>query len=64
MNLDFEAMPVRCDCGEWFDLLDGNGCGTCKKVFCCNCVKEPFDLCENCQSEEDYFRSVRENDKR
>lgn len=42
-------MPCQCGCGNWFDLNDGNPCGgSCKTVFCTDCVKEPFDNCENC----------------
>lgn len=41
-------MPCECDCGEWFDLNDGNTCGECHKVFCTECVDEPFGLCPQC----------------
>jgi hypothetical protein len=42
-------MPCMCDCGEWFDLNEGNTCDGCNKVFCTECVDEPFGLCPQCQ---------------
>ena len=41
-------MPCVCDCGEVFDLKDGNQCDECGKIFCTECVEKPFELCPNC----------------
>lgn len=41
-------MPCECNCGEWFDLNDGNTCDECHKIFCTECVEEPFGLCPQC----------------
>lgn len=41
-------MPCQCDCGEWFDLNKGNACVECNKVFCTECVEEPFGFCPQC----------------
>jgi hypothetical protein len=45
---DEDSQPCVCSCGEMFDLEEGNTCGTCFKIFCEDCVEEPFDLCKSC----------------
>ena len=43
--------PCLCDyCGSWFDLCDGNGCGSCNKVLCEKCLPDPFDDCYDCRN--------------
>ncbi len=43
-------MPCQCEiCGEWFELNDGNPCGVCKKIYCDECLDEPFDTCLDCR---------------
>lgn len=48
-------MPCKCECGKWFDLNDGNGCGGlgCNVVMCCECIPRPWELCPRCQRRED-----------
>ena len=48
-DFDEDSQPCPCCCGEWFDLPDGNPCGSCKTLFCENCVDEPFDRCPGCK---------------
>jgi hypothetical protein len=52
-NIAEMEMPCKCDCGEFFDLNDGNTCGECERVFCTECVDEPFGLCYQCAGRED-----------
>ena len=48
-DFDEDSQPCLCPCGEWFDLDEGNPCGSCKKVFCEECVDEPFEDCNYCK---------------
>jgi hypothetical protein len=36
-NPDEMDMPCLCDCGEWFDLLEGNSSLHSNKVICDTC---------------------------
>jgi hypothetical protein len=47
-------MPCMCDCGEFFDLNDGNPCAGCNKIFCEECVEKPFGYCPSCST--DYIK--------
>lgn len=51
-DFDEDAQPCMCSCDRWFDLKEGNACGSCLTVFCNKCVDEPFDNCFTC---EDHF---------
>ena len=57
-------MPCMCECGNFFDLHDGNSCRDCDKVFCTECIEEPFELCPGCKDyrelmeREESWRSV------
>jgi hypothetical protein len=52
MIFNEDSMPCLCDCGEWFDLNDGNPCSDCNKVLCKKCINEPFDPCPTCKEQE------------
>lgn len=51
-GFDEDSQPCLCPCGNWFDLTDGNPCGTCSKVFCEDCVEAPFNNCEGCEPDD------------
>lgn len=36
---DEDSMPVRCDCGNWFELLDGHHSKHSNVVICEECYK-------------------------
>ena len=47
-----DDMPCPCECGEWFDLNNGNPCHQCNKVFCTDCADCHEDhgwICESCK---------------
>jgi len=48
-DFDEDSQPCSCSCGEWFDLNDGNPCGSCKRLFCEDCLDEPFEDCPGCK---------------
>jgi hypothetical protein len=50
--------PSVCECGQIFDLDEGNPCsGDCHhpsasfKVYCNDCVDEPWSECPQCRGE-------------
>lgn len=42
-------MPCECDCGNWFDLQEGNPCDSCDTVSCTECIESPWDTCPRCK---------------
>jgi len=46
---DFMEMPCRCDCGKWFDLLDGHSSRKDNKVICRECHEK--QICKKCGGE-------------
>lgn len=43
----YEA-PCVCDCGEIFELDEGNGCECCGTVYCTECLPEHLTPCSKC----------------
>lgn len=37
---EFMDMPCRCDCGKFFDLLDGHNSAKNNKVICAECKED------------------------
>lgn len=46
---EFMEMPCRCDCGMWFDLLDGHSSRKNNKVVCRECHEK--EICKKCGGE-------------
>lgn len=47
-------MPCQCNCGEFFNLNDGNPCGSpgCGAIMCHECIPEPWADCPACTAAE------------
>jgi hypothetical protein len=44
-------MPTPCPtCGNIVELNDMNTCGTCKKLYCDECLERPWGDCDDCQN--------------
>lgn len=41
--------PCLCDCGQWFDLVEGNPCDSCNDISCMDCILVPWDTCKKCK---------------
>lgn len=41
--------PCVCDCGKVFDLDKGNACDICGTVYCTECLKEHWGICDKCK---------------
>ena len=50
---DEDDMPCRCDCGNWFDLLDG----------CRSTNKPGIVICQECRDLEEYEENMRMAEK-
>jgi len=52
------SIPAKCECGEWFDMRDGNQCSKCQAIFCDSCLHGPISECSDCQYVEDYLNGL------